>query len=161
AVRPDEGDDVGSGDVGPRDAGLLGAGEHIVDLLAYLPVSISIRWMSYGCRGPVDSSASTASVARSRSPRARPRMPSMPRAYRRRGSATARTLARMEIDELLTLERRGWDSLCDGTGGEFYGDLMTDDGVMVLAHGFALPRDAVVASLGDAPPWAGYEIRDP
>jgi hypothetical protein len=67
----------------------------------------------------------------------------------------------MEIDELLTLERRGWDSLCDGTGGEFYGGLMTDDGVMVLAHGFALPRDAVVASLGDAPPWAGYEIRDP
>ncbi len=43
----------------------------------------------------------------------------------------------MEIDELLTLERRGWDSLCDGTGGEFYGGPMTDDGVMVLAHGFA------------------------
>lgn len=67
----------------------------------------------------------------------------------------------METDELLTLERRGWDSLCDGTGGEFYGGLMTGDGVMVLAHGFALGRDAVVASLGDAPPWVGYEIRDP
>ena len=67
----------------------------------------------------------------------------------------------MDIDELLTLERRGWDSLCGGTGGTFYGELMTDDALMVLAHGFALPRNAVVSSLDDAPPWARYEIRDP
>lgn len=67
----------------------------------------------------------------------------------------------MKIDELLTLEQRGWDSLCDGTGGRFYGELMTDDGLMVLAHGFALARDAVVASLDDAPPWTRYEIREP
>jgi hypothetical protein len=67
----------------------------------------------------------------------------------------------MDIEELLELERRGWDSLCDGTGSQFYGELMTADGVMVLSHGFALNRDAVIASLDDAPPWKRYEIRDP
>lgn len=67
----------------------------------------------------------------------------------------------MEIAELLEIEHRGWQSLCDGTGAQFYGELMTADGVMVLAHGFALDRDAVVASLNGAPRWARYEIRAP
>lgn len=62
------------------------------------------------------------------------------------------------LDELLELEHAGWRSLCDGTGADFYGSIMTDDGVMVLAHGFTLDRSAVVASLNDAPPWGGYEI---
>ena len=65
------------------------------------------------------------------------------------------------LHELLDLEHRGWRSLCDGTGATFYGDLMTDDGVMVLAHGVAMDRDQVVASLAEAPPWDRYEITDP
>lgn len=66
----------------------------------------------------------------------------------------------MRITELLELEHQGWQSLCDSTGAEFYGSVMTDDGVMVLAHGAVLDREAVVASLGDAPPWRTYEIAD-
>lgn|SRR5690606_17871246 len=66
----------------------------------------------------------------------------------------------MDIEQFLALEHQGWASLCDGTGSGFYGDLMTADGVMVLAHGFALDRDAVVASLSDAPRWERYEISD-
>jgi len=61
---------------------------------------------------------------------------------------------------LLDLERRGWDSLCDATGSEFYGDLMTDGGVMVLANGAVMNREAVVASLEQAPPWQSYDIED-
>jgi uncharacterized protein (TIGR02246 family) len=61
---------------------------------------------------------------------------------------------------LLDLERRGWDSLCSSTGARFYGDLMTDDGVMVLANGAVMDRDAVVASLEHAPPWQSYDIED-
>ena len=61
---------------------------------------------------------------------------------------------------LLDLERRGWDSLCDSTGSQFYGDLMTDDGVMVLANGAVMNREAVVASLEQAPPWQSYDIED-
>jgi uncharacterized protein (TIGR02246 family) len=61
---------------------------------------------------------------------------------------------------LLDLERRGWDSLCDSTGARYYGDLMTDDGIMVLADGSVMDRDAVVASLEHAPPWQSYDIED-
>lgn len=64
------------------------------------------------------------------------------------------------IDDLRELEHRGWRSLCDGTGGDFYGDLMTGDGVMILAHGLALTREEVVASLAAAPRWESYEIED-
>ncbi len=59
---------------------------------------------------------------------------------------------------LVSIERRGWDSLCDGTGGGFYGSLMTDDAVMVLANGAVMDREAVVESLRQAPPWRTYEI---
>jgi hypothetical protein len=64
-------------------------------------------------------------------------------------------------DELLALERAGWESLCDGTGDEFYGNTMTDDALMVLANGMVMDRATVVESLADAPAWAGYEIGDP
>lgn len=61
---------------------------------------------------------------------------------------------------LLGLESRGWDSLCDGTGGEFYGGLMADDAVMVLANGMVMDRKSVVESLDHAPPWSSYAISD-
>lgn len=64
------------------------------------------------------------------------------------------------MDVLRDLEQRGWDALCRSEGATFYGDIMTADGVMVLAGGMILDRDAVVASLADAPPWDTYEISD-
>jgi hypothetical protein len=65
-----------------------------------------------------------------------------------------------EFKRLLDLERSGWDSLCDGTGGEFYGKLMTADGLMVLANGQVMTREAVVDALSDAPPWNSYRLDD-
>ena len=64
------------------------------------------------------------------------------------------------MDELIELERAGWASLCDGTGDDFYSRAMTDDGVMVLADASVMTRDEVVAALGQAPPWASYEMAD-
>lgn len=61
---------------------------------------------------------------------------------------------------LLDIERRGWDSLCDSTGGSFYGGLMTADAVMVLANGAVMDRASVVESLERAPPWRTYDIND-
>ena len=61
---------------------------------------------------------------------------------------------------LLDLERSGWDSLCNSTGAQFYGDLMTDDGVMVLANGVVMDRAAVVDSMEHARPWQSYDIDD-
>lgn len=60
--------------------------------------------------------------------------------------------------EPIELEHAGWRSLCDGTGHEFYGDVMRDDAVMILANGTLMTRDEVVGSLEQAPPWASYEI---
>lgn len=64
------------------------------------------------------------------------------------------------LEDLLLLEHAGWRSLCEQTGSTFYGEIMTTDGVMVLAHGMILDRDAVVASLDQAPPWETYEISE-
>ncbi|HEY9266409.1 MAG TPA: nuclear transport factor 2 family protein [Mycobacterium sp.] len=64
------------------------------------------------------------------------------------------------MEELLELEHAGWKSLCDGTGDEFYGAIMTSDSLMVLANGMVMDRDAVTAALGQSPPWARYEIED-
>ena len=61
---------------------------------------------------------------------------------------------------LVDVERRGWDSLCDSTGADFYGKIMTDDAVMVLANGAVMDRSAVVDALRQAPPWRRYDISD-
>jgi hypothetical protein len=66
----------------------------------------------------------------------------------------------MNTDELTDLERHGWDALCDGTGDEFYGSLMTDDAVMVLADGSVMGREQVVRSLSGAPGWDSYGMED-
>jgi uncharacterized protein DUF4440 len=64
------------------------------------------------------------------------------------------------MDELLRLERAGWDSLCDASGAEFYGALMTDDALMVLANGETMTRSDVVTALAKSPPWASDEMQD-
>lgn len=63
-------------------------------------------------------------------------------------------------NELEALERAGWDALCTGDGARFYADLMTDDAVMVLAHGQAMGRAAVVESPAGGPAWDRYELSD-
>ena len=66
----------------------------------------------------------------------------------------------MGVAELLELEHQGWSSLCSSTGADFYGRIMADDAVMVLAHGFVFTREQVIESLDDAPPWHRYEISE-
>lgn len=66
-----------------------------------------------------------------------------------------------DLQELLELERLGWQSLCDGTGSAFYGTLMVDGALMVLADGMTMSRDGVAAALQSAPPWASFTIEDP
>lgn len=63
-------------------------------------------------------------------------------------------------EELLELEHAGWKSLCDGTGDKFYGSVMTESAVMVLANGMVMDRATVTSALGESPPWARYEIED-
>jgi len=65
------------------------------------------------------------------------------------------------LDELLELETAGWRSLCDGTGGDFYGSVMTADARMVLAGGVVMTRSEVADALRHAPPWASFTIEAP
>jgi hypothetical protein len=64
------------------------------------------------------------------------------------------------MDELVELEHAGWRSLCAGTGSDFYGHTLTDDGIMVLANGTVMDRRQVVESLANAPAWASYQMDD-
>jgi hypothetical protein len=64
------------------------------------------------------------------------------------------------LEALLELEHAGWRSLSDGTGDEFYGNLMTDGALMVLANGAVMDRAAVTSALSQSPPWTRYEIAD-
>ena len=66
----------------------------------------------------------------------------------------------LDLTHLMDLEHKGWDSLTRSTGGDFYGQLMTPDGVMVLVNGMVLDRETIANSLDDSPPWASYELSD-
>lgn len=67
----------------------------------------------------------------------------------------------MDVEVLLELERAGWDALCEATGSAFYGEIMTDDALMILANGQVMSRDDVVAALREAPTWSAYAIDVP
>src|SRR3954454_6631796 len=69
-------------------------------------------------------------------------------------------MSNIDLDSLLELERAGWDSLCQSTGSEFYGDVMLPNALMVLANGMVMDRDTVVAALSQSPPWRTYDIDD-
>ncbi len=65
-------------------------------------------------------------------------------------------------DELLQLERAGWEAL--STSGEaairFYADHLARDVLMVLPGGMVIDdRDRVIESMGGAP-WTSYELSD-
>lgn len=69
-------------------------------------------------------------------------------------------MAALDMETLLALEKRGWDSLCHGEGGSFYAELMTPDAVMVLVNGIILGRETIAGSLNDSPPWSTFELTD-
>ena len=70
-------------------------------------------------------------------------------------------MTELNLENLLALEHDGWKSLCESRGSAFYGELMTADGLMLVANGAALDRDTIVATMDQAPPWSTYEITEP
>ncbi|WP_309080629.1 DUF4440 domain-containing protein [Zhihengliuella sp.] len=67
----------------------------------------------------------------------------------------------LSLDTLLELEHRGWQALCSSRGGSFYGDLMTEEALMILVNGAVMDRGTIAATLDEAPPWAEYSIDEP
>jgi len=61
--------------------------------------------------------------------------------------------------ELIELERRGWDALSAPNAAAFFGELMTDDAVMVFP-GTVMTKRESLAAMTSARPWASYRIED-
>jgi len=66
----------------------------------------------------------------------------------------------MNLEELLNLERAGWEALCAQRGGTFYGDLMTEDALMVLVNGTVMDQPTIARTLDHSLAWDHYEISD-
>jgi hypothetical protein len=64
----------------------------------------------------------------------------------------------LDLTELRRIECAGWRALCEARGAEYYGRLMTDDGLMILAGGTVLDRAGVERSLRGAPAWDDFSI---
>jgi hypothetical protein len=60
-------------------------------------------------------------------------------------------------DELLDLERRGWDALCGDEGAAFYDEIMADDAVMIFPMGL-MDRAASLEAIRGASPWMTYRL---
>jgi hypothetical protein len=67
----------------------------------------------------------------------------------------------MADDELLDLERRGWDALCtEGAAADFYREVLARRVLMLFPGGMVIDdRDAVISSMS-GPPWRSYELDD-
>jgi hypothetical protein len=61
------------------------------------------------------------------------------------------------MDELLELERRGWDALSGEHGAPFYDEVLADEGVMLFPSG-VMDRAAVLAAMRLADPWVTYRL---
>ena len=65
----------------------------------------------------------------------------------------------MDQSRLWELEDSGWRALCEQRGAEFYGEMLTDD-VLIVVPGMLIDRATFLAS-ADSEPWASYRIEDP
>lgn len=70
-------------------------------------------------------------------------------------------MTKLSLDTLLELEVRGWESLTKSKGGDFYGEIMTTDAVMILVNGMILDYEMIISSLNDSELWDFYEITQP
>lgn len=70
-------------------------------------------------------------------------------------------MKKLDLENLLKLEKQGWDCLTKSKGADFYGALMTNNALMILVNGMTLEYRTIVQSLNNAEPWDSYEIKDP
>lgn len=60
---------------------------------------------------------------------------------------------------LVSLEDQAWQALSNGTGADFYQHNLAPEALMVFPFG-VLTREAAIASMRAAPPWATYHLED-
>jgi hypothetical protein len=63
-------------------------------------------------------------------------------------------------NELIQIERRGWEALCSADAGAYYRQHMTEEALMAFPFG-VMDRQAALNAMADAEPWSRYEIVNP
>jgi hypothetical protein len=62
--------------------------------------------------------------------------------------------------ELIDLERRGWQALSTPDGADHYRGHMADDGLMAFPFG-VMDKEQALAGIEDAEPWSTFELSEP
>jgi hypothetical protein len=65
-----------------------------------------------------------------------------------------------QAEQLIALERRGWEALVSGNGGAYYREHLTANALMAFPFG-VLDRETTIQAMESAPPWERFELRDP
>ena len=63
-------------------------------------------------------------------------------------------------EELVALERRGWEALCTPGGADYYREHLADDALMAFPFG-VLDRQHSLEAMERAEPWARFELDEP
>lgn len=66
----------------------------------------------------------------------------------------------MTDDELVALEREGWDALSSPQGADYYRRQLSDNAVMAFPFG-VIDRAQALEAIASAPPWSRYAITSP
>jgi len=63
-------------------------------------------------------------------------------------------------DELIRVERRGWEALCSDEAPSYYQQHLTDDALMAFPFG-VMEREEALSAMAAAQPWSRFEIEHP
>jgi hypothetical protein len=62
--------------------------------------------------------------------------------------------------ELIQLERRGWDALCSDNAATYYREHLTEDALMAFPFGL-MDREESLSAMASAEPWSRYDMQSP
>jgi Domain of unknown function (DUF4440) len=62
--------------------------------------------------------------------------------------------------ELIQVERRGWDALCSDNAATYYREHLTEDALMAFPFGL-MDREEALRAMAAAEPWSRYDMQDP
>jgi hypothetical protein len=63
-------------------------------------------------------------------------------------------------NDLISIERRGWEALCSKDAASYYRQHMTEDALMAFPFG-VMNKEEALSAMAAAAPWSRYEMQDP
>ncbi len=62
--------------------------------------------------------------------------------------------------ELIEVERRGWEALCSDDAVGYYRRHLVEDALMAFPFGL-MDREEALSAMGTAQPWSRYDMKEP